>query len=432
MKAKLTTFVAMVLLLFASVVSVSAFEGIDMSTLEVKINGDNIDDGATLAILKGEELNARVCFVPTKDITAYFELALVGGNYRQLDVRADTGAKVEYFAGVKYCAYATFKINEKVEMGNYTLRVFSFDRNSASNSSVKDYQIYIVGQNNELVFEKVSMAQRVMAGRAISPILFIRNNGREDEERIDIKAELRSMEGRLISESSIVTMEDLEMNKGDKPSQQMILEIPETTEPGVYEVVFIAEYDRGFSTQTFSKTVIVEKCLGQCAGKIVSTPDSDITVAESSKEVARSGKAVYQLSVKNEGSRAIAYTVRVDNIEDFAIAEVQPTNFFSIEAGKAKDINVVLTPKAGAKAGDHEFGVTVLANGDVVDEYSMVLDIEEDAGTASWASLKNGLGIGFIVLLVLFVILAIIVILNKFKGDKDGDDDEDLKGQTYY
>lgn len=432
MKARITAIVAMVLLLFALVVSVSAFEGIDMDKLEVKLNGDKVENGTMLAIMKGEDVNARVCFVPTKDIEAYFELALVGGQYRQLDVRADTGSKVKYFKDVKDCAYATFKINDKVEMGNYTLRVFSFDRNSASSESVIDYKIFVVGKNNELVFEKVSMASRVMAGRTIDPIVFVRNNGRSDEERVDISAELRDMTGKVVAESEIVSIENLDMNEGDKPSQPMHIEVPDTTEAGVYEVAFVAEYDNGFSTETYSKTISVEKCIGQCAGKVITTPDSDITAETTKKEVMRGAKAVYPLSIKNEGSRALAYTIRVDDIEDFAVAEVQPTNFFSVEAGKAKDVNVVLTPKAGAKLGDHEFGVTVLANGEVVDDFSFVATVADSDNATGWASLKNGLGIGFIVLLVLLIILALIVILNKFKGDKDSEDDEDLKGQTYY
>lgn len=432
MKNTLTAIIAIVVLLLASAVSVSALSGLDMNSIEVKLNGDKIEDGAKLAIMKGEPIEAKVCFVPTQDIDAYFEFALVGGNYRQLDVRADTGAKVHYFAGVKDCAEATFDINAKVEMGNYTLRVFSFDRYSPSSQSVADFDIYIVGKNNEIVFEKVSMAQSVMAGKDLRPKVFIRNNGRTDEKRVDVFAKLVSLDGTVIATSNIVSVEDLEINTMNKPSEEMSLEVPATVAPGVYEVQFVAEYDNDFSTDVYTQNVRVEKCLGQCAGRLVSTPDTEVVVEKVNKEVARGASAIYSLSVANEGSRANAYTVRVDGADDFATVEVKPTNFFSIKAGEVKDVNIVVTPRANAVVGDHEVSVTILAGDNVVKELSLSTSVVEGNTGASWNLLKNGLGIGFIVLLALLVVLVLIVILNKFKGDKESDDEEDLKGQTYY
>lgn len=431
MKIKLTAIIAIVVLMLTSMISVNALTGVDMDTLEVKLNGETISNGAKIAVMKGEDITAKVCFTPDQDVNSYFEFAIVGGKYRDLDMRADTGAKVKFFKDVKDCAQATFKINTKVEMGNYTLRVFSFDRNSDSKTSVADYNIFVVGKQDELVFEKVSMSNSVMAGKQINPKVFVRNNGREDVARADITAELRTLSGTVVAKSNIVSVEDLDVNAMNKPSEEMQIEVPATLAPGVYEVAFVAQFNDDYATSEATRTITVEKCLGQCAGKVTSQAETVITAEARAKEVGASGSAVYSVSIKNEGSRAVAYTVKVDGA-DFAIAEVQPTNFFTVEAGKAKDINVVITPKAGAAKGDHEFGVTVVGEDEVVADLSLVATVVDGSSVApSWANIKNGLQIGFVVLFVLLVILALIVVLNRFKG-KDSEEDEDMKGQTYY
>lgn len=432
MKAKLFGVIAAVLLL-ASVISASALNGLDMDSVEVTLNGRDLseDKSTTFAMKKGDVLPVEVCFVPTKDVNLYFEVALVGGPYRELDVRETTGKKVHYVAGVKDCADTQFSINEKVDIGNYTLRVFSFDRTSASKESVVDYQIFVTGEQDELVFEKISMPASIMAGRSLNPKVFIRNNGRQDEERVDVSAELRSLvSGTVIARSNIVVVEDLNVNEGNKPSEELNLEIPSTLEAGAYEVRFLASYDRDFSEDTYSTTINVEKCLGLCAGKVISSPDTEITAGTTAKDVFRTGRVVFPLSIKNEGSRAVTYTIELNKAEEFAVYEVQPTNFFTVESGKAKDINLVLTPKAGADVGDHPFTVTIYANGEAADKLSFVATVVEAESAKSWTSVKNGLQIGFIVLLVLLVVLALIVIFSRFKG-KEGED-EDIKGQTYY
>src|SRR3989344_3619473 len=194
MKAKLFGVIAAVLLL-ASVISASALDGLDMDSIEVSLNGKDLSEErtTTFAMKKGDVLPVEVCFVPTKDVNLYFEVALVGGPYRELDTRETTGKKVNYVAGVKDCAETQITISEKVDIGNYTLRIFSFDKTSASKESVVDYKIYVTSEQDELVFEKISMPASIMAGRSLSPKVFIRNNGRQDEERVDVSAELRSL-----------------------------------------------------------------------------------------------------------------------------------------------------------------------------------------------------------------------------------------------
>jgi len=432
---KVLTIASLFVMLFASVFSVSALSGLDMNSIEVELSGRQLDQNAAnlIAFQKGDNLPVEVCFIPTEDKNLYFEFAIVGGDYRDLDVRADTGKKVFYKAGVYDCAQAEFSIKDKVEIGNYTLRVFSFDKTSASAQSVADYDVYVTGKQDEIVFEKISIPNKVMAGRSVHPIVFVRNNGREDEDRVDITAELVSLSGDLVAKSNIVSVEDLEVNEGNKPSDEMLIEVPAGTVAGTYEVRFVAEYDRDYSVDTYTTSIVVEECLGECLGKTISKPDTEITPAGTVREVGADGSADYKLSVKNEGSRAVTYTIEVNGLEDLAVAQVSPSNFFTLEATKAKDLDLTVTPLAGLEAGNYEFDVEIKANSVTVDKATFVLTVLEDTGvkSTSWTSIKNGLQIGFIVLLVLLIILALIVTLNRVKGN-DGEDDDELKGQTYY
>ena len=49
--------------------------------------------------------------------------------------------------------------------------------------------------------------------------------------------------------------------------------------------------------------------------------------------------------------------------------------------------------------------------------------------TGSWDSIKKGLEIGFVVLVILFVIIALIIGFSRLKNKDDEEDEED---KTYY
>jgi len=128
--------VAVVTIVLSSL-SVSSIDGLDMNNLELTLSGRELSQTGNnlVAIKKNTQVPVEICFVPTQDVTLYFEFAIVGGKYRDLDVRADTGKKIFYKAGVYDCAQTEFKKNKKVDIGNYTLRVFSFDKESSSAAS---------------------------------------------------------------------------------------------------------------------------------------------------------------------------------------------------------------------------------------------------------------------------------------------------------
>ena len=88
---------------------------------------------------------------------------------------------------------------------------------------------------------------------------------------------------------------------------------------------------------------------------------------------------------------------------------------------------VFVSVNEDAQAGLHEVTVNVSSGSNVLESFDLTVNVIEET---SYSSLKQGLELGFSILLVILVILGIVVATKKLRAD----DDESIidEDQTYY
>ena len=130
----------------------------------------------------------------------------------------------------------------------------------------------------------------------------------------------------------------------------------------------------------------------------------------------------------NLGNEAKTFQFGTAGLETWATSRVDP-NLVTVQAGSTAEVFVYVSANDGAELGAKTFSLRVLEDGAVVKEATLTANVVKKVDTLS--SVKTGLEVGFIVLLIILVILGLVIAVSKMKG---GDDIEEPTpgGETYY
>ena len=184
--------------------------------------------------------------------------------------------------------------------------------------------------------------------------------------------------------------------------------MPLTVPSGVYDVHFKVYFDDGddYSEEVYSLVV--------GAGQAY---ESQISM-DTQYQVASAGKAiVYKVLLENPN---VDYNVEVEGL-NFGTYEVRT------EDGKAY---VFVSIDEDANFGEYTFNVVVSAGTNVLEEFEVTTKVAQDS--ANFSDVKQGLEIGFAVLLVILVILGIILVAKKLGKGDDLEEPMLDEDQTYY
>ncbi len=253
------------------------------------------------------------------------------------------------------------------------------------------------------------------AGQPVTASIGVVNNGAEKEE--DIYVEMSIPELGLVTRTNrfdLYTEEQYDADDDDdyKVHKDLFLALPVETPAGVYDVYIKVVYNDGETQAEDVYSIVV----GSGAVDYESQVTIDTTYIET-----RAGSGIfYTVYFENPN---VDYNVEVEGAENLGtvkVTEEEGTAFVYVA------LNEDLTE------GSYPFKIIVKAGNNIVKEFDVETRVVDYDSGVSYSNVKQGLEIGFAILLVILVILGIVLVAKKLgKGDEIEEPvlDDD---QTYY
>jgi hypothetical protein len=249
------------------------------------------------------------------------------------------------------------------------------------------------------------------AGEIFIASVGVSNEGYDQEEDVYVKMSIPELGLTTRTDRfDLYTERTADDEEYSKLHKQLFMQMPLNVPSGVYDVYFTVYFDDGDETRETVYSIIVGS--GQ-------TYDSQITM-DSEYQVTSAGKAiVYKVLFDNSN---VDYDVVVEGL-DFGTYEVRTED---------NTAYVFVSVDEDAANGEYSFNVVVKAGLNVLEDFEVTTKVAEGNSDVSYSNVKQGLEIGFAVLLVILVILGIVLVAKRLgKGDEIEEPmlDED---QTYY
>lgn len=202
----------------------------------------------------------------------------------------------------------------------------------------------------------------------------------------------------------------------------LFLQIPLNTVSGVYDVDVEVEYDDGDKVDRETFSVVVSSG--------VAPSDAVINIADTSQEVAQGKGTVYKLMFANLGNQAGTYTVELSGVSNWGTARVDPQTI-TVGPDETKEVFIFVSANEDANLGTQNFQAKVKRDNTAVKTFDLQANVVKETGITDITNVKDGLQIGFLILLVILVILGIILVAKRLgkNGKEEPFVEED---QTYY
>ncbi len=386
--------------------AVSATDSDDFNITEVNLNEYDITSGNTFSpVYAGDDLTLKVFWEGTgNDTTARITAEL-----------ADEEEETDYFTVRNgWTGYKTLvlDLDSDIDPGQYTLNIV-MESEDGSRETFDSLIVEVVGQMNlvQIYDWNAQQGTEIQAGEVLFTSIGVRNYGHSFEEDVYVKMTIPALGlSTKTNKFDLVTEDFADSSSADddddfKVYKDLYLTLPLNTPSSVYDVLLEVVYDDGDAVDSETFQLVVG------AG---SAYDSEIEV-DTTSQTTKAGDAVaFWVSFANPN---VDYTVDV-NGADFADVTV---------AEESDGAYVFVSVNENAEVGLHDFTVTVSAGSNELRSFDLTVNVTE--GT-SYSSVKQGLELGFSILLVILVILGIIVAAKKLRSDNDEPIiDED---QTYY
>jgi hypothetical protein len=270
--------------------------------------------------------------------------------------------------------------------------------------SRNDVQIYDVNFRRGLQTE---------AGKLLTASVGVANEGSEETEE-DVYVIMSIPELGLMTRSDRFDLYDQTVADDDeyqKLHRELSLEIPSNTKSGVYDLHFEVVYDDGDEKDEQVYSLIVGA--GDVAG-------SEITMDTTSQTVEAGKAIVYKLMFENKN---VNYDVVVSGL-DFGTYEVR----------KEADVAYLfVSAKEDTKEGSYDFEVSVQDGNEELKKFDVTTKVvKAGSSDVNYSDVRQGLEIGFAVLLIILVILGIILVAKRLGKGNEIEEPAVDEDQTYY
>jgi hypothetical protein len=402
---------------------------------EVEIDGDEVspDRETRIKVERGEELDIKVRVKALEDVEDVQVDAMISGYDR--DSIQDSSGTFDLDENDIEKVYLTLKIPDDIDLTDdddddddeFKLRIFVTNKFGAAQTY--SYNLRIAAPDNNVVIKDIILdpSYEVVAGRGLLASVRVKNMGEDDQDDIKVTVSIPAL-GIDASEY----IEELEYDESTS-SEDLYLRIPQNAETGTYVVKARVKYDSG-------DEIVSEETSINIVGEDFPEPEEDedktvVTVPER-QDVDQGSSIAYPIMISNTGATAKTYTLAVNGVESWGSYRMDPSNVLVIDGKKTKTAYLYVTAEEDASVGDKVFIVSVESAGQTKDVplTASIMQGEEEPKppiSGDWESIKKGLEIGLIVLVVLLVLLGLIVGFNKLKGAEE-EEPEEISGQTYY
>tara|TARA_Y100000310_G_scaffold344209_1_gene455735 strand:- start:18 stop:1295 length:1278 start_codon:yes stop_codon:yes gene_type:complete len=424
--------IALVAVVFALVASAALADTSDLEWNSIEVNGHDVEyseDGTAdemIAVEEGETLEVEVGLEALADVEdVEVEIEISGYEYDDYQDLEDESHLFDMESGTTKYVDLEIDLPVQLDKDEYYLRIRVTDKNSVSLEQI--VRLYVEPSRNGIEIEDVMLSpgSTVEAGHSLLATVELQNYGSNDEE--DVKITIGVDE---LGISSYDTIDVLEANEDSESvsyetTEELFLSIPDCAAAGVYSLDVTVEYDEYESTTNSYSLTVTD-------GDYCTEGDEDeerlvLAVGPESQEVDAGEQAVYAIALSNEGTSSESYTLSVSvGSEDLSTSLSE--SLVVLDASESGVVYAYVSADAEASEGDYPVTILVENDGKTIETISLTLEVEagsEEAASEEGVSLRNGLEIALIVLVVLLVIVGLIIGFSRLRGSEDEE-------QTYY
>lgn len=418
----LTTLMLLIVTLFTSASAVNAageqFEITKVTIEDVEFERSELTSGAIYApVGLGDKLDIKVEWKGISNFSKETDAEInVDGDALDDDVTSDEFQVYNNWHGSETISVEIDNDEDLLE-GTHRLKITMELDNGEQDTvyieldisrSRNDVQIYDVNFRRGLQTE---------AGKLLTASVGVSNEGNEKEE--DIYVVMSIPELGLMTRSDrfdLVTQDYEDSDDADdddysKLHKELSLEVPSNTKAGIYDLHFEVFYDDGDEKDEEVYSLVVG------AGSVDETGIS----IDTTTQTVEAGKAiVYKLMFENSN---VDYTV-----------EVKGLDFGTYEVRKEADVAYLfVSADEDTKEGSYDFEVSVLAGDEELKQFDVTTKVvKAGSSNVNYSDVRQGLEIGFAVLLIILVILGIVLVAKRLGKGNEVEEPSLEEDQTYY
>lgn len=390
----------------------------------VEVNGEDLVAGNLLVVEEGETLNIEVTLrnngdpaTAVADHAEGIEVVARLSGYEYSDIEDSTGL-FDVKEGTRKTVDLELAVPNDLTNGLNTLRVQVLDRNGAPITF--NYPVSVESPRHSVVVEDVSFSpgNTVKAGRALLTTVLVENYGDRTEDDVKVTVAIPALGVSATDFIDEVKSGKTENVFGDFEGG-LLLNIPANAAAGEYNVDVTLSYDnlKRATTQTFKVNVLADERFDN-VDKLV------LAVGPEMQNVNAGSTASYGIALTNGGSASKAYTLST-RTGDWASASLSES-LVVLAPGQNAVVYVDVAVAENAPVGQQVVAVSIMSGDETVNTVALNANVVEGSDNKEDpVSLRNGLEIALIVLVVLLVIIGLIVGFSRLRK-------EDEEDQTYY
>ncbi len=450
---KIIKMLSMLVLLMISMGIMAVSVAATVYDLDVKVNGDTIEQGDILSVERGEILYVKASVGADDDMEDVKLRAWIGGYDDEIEDESemfdlvyneDTQQMVKRTETLQMELPADMDSDEE-----YTLNVELLGKKGSLTKQSVELRIDRTRHNLNIMDIDVEPSMSLVAGETVEARARVKNVGDKKEEDIKVLAEIPELGvfERVYIEELCSYEEDDEDCESSDWSPWLSFELPEDAE-GEYDLYITVLYDN----ERYEETEIVELSVEGVEGEeetaegkpveidssIKGNGDSLISTDATTQTVERGEEIVYKIKVANIDDASKVYSIKIAGTKLWADTRAEPS-FVSVEPGKTSDVYVYLKAQEDAELGSWPFTVQVLENSRLVKELEFTAKVYEGDGDRIGVGFtkflsENALKVAFVVLIVAILAIGLVVAVRKLKnGDEEDEFDlEEGEGKGYY
>ena len=420
---KLLSIMALFVISLLTLSMVSAVDLSDVSIKSIEINGNNVDDGETIAVDEGEILEVEVGLVNngTLDVEDIeIEVEISGYEYDDYEELEDSTHIDNLQDGNTKYFDLEVQMPNKLDKDEYWLRVRIMGK--TGDAIQEEVVLSIEPSRHGIDIKDVSFSpgNTVKAGRSLLTTVLLENYGDKIEKDVKVTVSMPEL-GIQATEYVDDVDHDGSHNIEYQDVPEMFLPIPATAVEGEYSVVVTAKYDdlRESVSETYTVLVMGNALLNDNCQKLV------LALGPETQTIAAGKTGTYAIALTNAGTCSKAYNLEI--VTGYWGTATLSESLVVLEPGQNQVVYADVTVNAGTDAGQHVASLVVKSGNDLLETVVLKTNVVDNGGSAvDNFSLRNGLEIALIVLVVLLVIIGLIIGFSRLRKDDEGEE------QTYY
>jgi uncharacterized membrane protein len=419
---KLLSIMALFVISLLTLSMVSAVDLSDVSIKSIEINGNNVDDGETIAVDEGEILEVEVGLVNngTLDVEDIeIEVEISGYEYDDYEELEDSTHIDNLQDGNTKYFDLEVQMPNKLDKDEYWLRVRIMGK--TGDAIQEEVVLSIEPSRHGIDIKDVSFSpgNTVKAGRSLLTTVLLENYGDKIEKDVKVTVSMPEL-GIQATEYVDDVDHDGSHNIEYQDVPEMFLPIPATAAEGEYDVVVTVKYDdlRETVSQTYKVLVMDNALLNDNCEKLV------LALGPETQTISVGTTGTYAIALTNAGTCSKAYNLEI--VTGYWGTATLSESLVVLEPGQNQVVYAEVTVNAGTDAGQHVTSLAVKSGNNVLETVVLKTNVVEGGSAVDNFSLRNGLEIALIVLVVLLVIIGLIIGFSRLRKDDDGEE------QTYY